>query len=118
MISLWFFCGGGDSYSQSEIKQIKNKAKKPFPSVLTLLACPPKHTKFKRHLKEATRVIALHFTFYQSDIFPDLDSLLPGFAVVFKMNTGLLGNRDKTQLQIRWAQPRPGLPMHDLVQVS
>ncbi|NIG59582.1 microtubule-associated protein 2 isoform X5 [Pontoporia blainvillei] len=36
-------------------------------------------------MKEATRVITLHITLHQSNILPDLELLLPGFAIAFKV---------------------------------
>lgn len=62
-------------------------------------------------MKEATRVITLHITLYLS-IFPDLICCCPQDE-----HWTLKGN-ETPNLKSVGAQSRPGLPVHDLVQVS
>lgn len=47
-------------------------------------------------MNEATRVISLHITLHRSNIFPDLELLLPGFTIAVKVSTGLAENRNRT----------------------
>lgn len=60
--------------------------------MLTLIICPPRRAKFRRHVKEVTSVSTSRMTLHQSNTFLDLVLLVSGFAVVFKMNAE---NRNK-----------------------
>ena len=73
------------------------------------MACwPSKTCTIQKHMKEATRVITLHITLHQSNIFPDLELLLSGFAIAFKVSTRLPENRNRTA-NLKSVGPNQGL---------
>lgn len=100
-MKMWFlfsYLGGrgrnSNSSSQSKIKQTTTKLNLPLRACIVDL--PFKACKIQKIHERVTRVITMHRTVHQSSVFPDLELLLSGFAIVFKISTELPENTNQT----------------------